>query len=195
MKIILASKNNGKVKEFKEILSKFNIEVISLLDLNFNDEIVEDGITFESNALIKAKTIYDLYHLPVISDDSGLCVDALNGAPGVYSARYGGVETDLDRTNLVLKHMEGVSNRNAYFHCSIVLYLSEGNYKHFEGRVYGDLDYEVKGENGFGYDVIFIPKGYSDTFGIIDSEIKNQISHRANALKSLIKYLENDFNN
>ena len=195
MKIILASKNNGKVKEFKEILSKFNIEVISLLDLDFNDEIVEDGTTFESNALIKAKTIYDLYHLPVISDDSGLCVDALNGAPGVYSARYGGVETDLDRTNLVLKHMEGVSNRNAYFHCSIVLYLSEGNYKHFEGRVYGDLDYKVKGENGFGYDVIFIPKGYSDNFGKIDSEIKNQISHRANALKSLIKYLENDFNN
>ena len=195
MKIILASKNNGKVKEFKEILYKFNIEVISLLDLEFNEEIVEDGTTFESNALIKAKTIYDLYHLPVISDDSGLCVDALNGAPGVYSARYGGVETDLDRTNLVLKHMEGVSNRNAYFHCSIVLYLSEGNYKHFEGRVYGDLDYEVKGENGFGYDVIFIPKGYSDTFGIIDSEIKNQISHRANALRSLIEYLENDFNN
>ena len=195
MKIILASKNNGKIKEFKEILSKFNIEVISLLDLDFNEEIVEDGTTFESNALIKAKTIYDLYHLPVISDDSGLCVDALNGAPGVYSARYGGVETDLDRTNLVLKHMEGVSNRNAYFHCSIILYLSEGNYKHFEGRVYGDLDYKVKGENGFGYDVIFIPKGYSDTFGIIDSEIKNQISHRANALKSLIEYLENDFNN
>ena len=195
MKIILASKNKGKIKEFKEILAKFNIEVISLLELNFNEEIVEDGDTFESNALIKAKTIYDLYHLPVISDDSGLCVSALDGAPGVYSARYGGVETDLDRTNLVLKHMEGISNREAYFHCSIILYLEDGNYKHFEGRVYGDLDYEVKGENGFGYDVIFIPKGYTDTFGIISSDIKNQISHRANALKSLVSYLENDFNN
>ena len=195
MKIILASKNKGKIKEFKEILAKFNIEVISLLDLNFNEEIIEDGDTFESNALIKAKTIYDIYHLPVISDDSGLCVDALDGAPGVYSARYGGVETDLDRTNLVLKHMEGISNREAYFHCSIILYLEDGNYKHFEGRVYGDLDYEVKGENGFGYDVIFIPKGYNDTFGIISSDIKNQISHRAHALKSLVSYLENDFNN
>ena len=154
-----------------------------------------NSFTFESNALIKAKTIYDIYHLPVISDDSGLCVDALDGAPGVYSARYGGVETDLDRTNLVLKHMEGISNREAYFHCSIILYLEDGNYKHFEGRVYGDLDYEVKGENGFGYDVIFIPKGYTDTFGIISSDIKNQISHRAHALKSLVSYLENDFNN
>ena len=193
--MILASKNKGKIIEFKEILAKFNIEVISLLDLNFNEEIVEDGTTFEENALIKAKTIYEIYHLPVISDDSGLCVFALNGAPGVYSARYGGVETDLDRTNLVLKHMEGITNREAYFHCSIVLYLEDGNYKHFEGRVYGDLDYEVKGENGFGYDVIFIPKGYNDTFGIISSDIKNEISHRANALKSLVSYLENDFNN
>ena len=91
--------------------------------------------------------------------------------------------------------MEGISNREAYFHCSIILYLEDGNYKHFEGRVYGDLDYEVKGENGFGYDVIFIPKGYNDTFGIISSDIKNQISHRAHALKSLVSYLENDFNN
>lgn len=193
--MILASHNKGKIREFKEILAKFNIEVISLHDLDFKEEIVEDGVTFMENALIKAKTIYDLYKIPVIADDSGLCVEALDYAPGVYSARYGGVETDLDRTNLVLKHMEGISNRNAYFHCSIILYLAPNNYQHFEGKVYGTLDYEVKGENGFGYDVIFIPDGYKDTFGIISSEIKNQISHRANALKSLVSYLENDFNN
>lgn len=193
--MILASHNKGKIKEFREILAKFNIEVISLADLNFCDEIEEDGTTFMENALIKAKTIYDLYKLPVIADDSGLCVEALNYGPGIYSARYGGVETDLDRTNLVLKHMEHETNRNAYFHCSIILYLAPNDYKHFEGKVHGTLDYEVKGENGFGYDVIFIPNGYKDTFGIISSEIKNQISHRANALKSLVNYLENDFNN
>ena len=91
--------------------------------------------------------------------------------------------------------MDGVSDRSAYFHCSIIFYISENNYKHFEGRVYGTLDYSPKGENGFGYDVIFIPDGYSDTFGNIDSEIKNKISHRATALKSFVRYIENDFNN
>lgn len=195
MKIILASNNPGKIKEFKEILSKFNIEVVSLKELGFNEEIVEDGLTFKENAIIKAKTIYQKYQIPVISDDSGLCVDALNGAPGIYSARYGGVETDLDRTNLVLEHMKDKTDRKAHFHCSIVLYLSEGEYHHFEGKVYGTLDYEVKGENGFGYDVIFIPNGFSDTFGIISSEIKNKISHRAQAIKGLVEYFEHDFNN
>ena len=195
MKIILASNNPGKIKEFKEILSKFNIEVVSLKELGFNEEIVEDGLTFKENAIIKAKTIYQKYQIPVISDDSGLCVDALNGAPGIYSARYGGVETDLDRTNLVLEHMKDKTDRKAHFHCSIVLYLSESEYHHFEGKVYGTLDYEVKGENGFGYDVIFIPDGYKDTFGIIDSEIKNKISHRAQAIQQLVRYFENDFNN
>ena len=195
MKIILASNNPGKIKEFREILSKFNIMVVSLKELGFDGDIVEDGLTFEENAIIKAKTIYEKYRIPVISDDSGLCVDALGGAPGIYSARYGGVETDLDRTNLVLKHMENETNRKAHFHCSIVLYLSEEEFHHFEGKVYGTLDYEVKGENGFGYDVIFIPDGYKDTFGIIDSEIKNKISHRAQAIQQLVRYFENDFNN
>ena len=195
MKVILASNNKGKVKEFKEILGKYNIEVLSLKDLNFIDEIVEDGNTFRENALIKAKTIYDIYKLPVIADDSGLCVFALDEGPGIYSARYGDLETDIDRTNLVLKNMEGETDRRAYFHCSIIFYLGEDNYQHFEGRVYGNLDHEVKGENGFGYDVIFIPEGFADTFGIIDSEIKNKISHRALALKSFMEYIENDFNN
>ena len=195
MKIILASNNPGKIKEFREILSKYNIDIVSLKELGFNDDIVEDGLTFMENALIKAKTIYERYNIAVIADDSGLCVDALNGAPGIYSARYGGVETDLDRTNLVLQHMKDKTNRNAHFHCSIVLYLGENIYKHFEGKVYGTIDYEVKGENGFGYDVIFIPNGYKDTFGVIDSEIKNKISHRAHAIKGLIDYFEHDFNN
>ena len=194
MQIVLASQNEGKIKEFKEILSKFGFEVLSLKDINFHEEIEETGTTFEENAVIKAKTIYDIVKIPVISDDSGLCVKHLNNAPGVYSARYGGLALESDRIKLVLKQMEGVQERDAYFHCSIVIYLAEGQYLHFPGVVEGTLDYVEKGDNGFGYDVIFIPNGYNQTFGELSSDIKNEISHRANALKSLIKFLENDFN-
>lgn len=195
MKVILASSNNGKIKEFKEILARFNIEVLSLKDINFTQEIIEDGNSFYENALIKAKTIYDLYHIPVIADDSGLCVDYLNGEPGIYSARYGGLSDEADRIKLILKKMEGVLERGAHFHCSIVFYISNNLYKHFAGEVYGKLDYTEKGGNGFGYDVIFIPNGYNETFGELASSIKNEISHRALAIKSFIKYLENDFSN
>lgn len=193
MRVVLASHNEGKVKEFKEILARFNIEVLSLKDINFNEDIIEDGNTFEENALIKAKTIYNVVKIPVISDDSGLCVHALDEDPGIYSARYGGLEDEADRIKLVLKQMEEKKNREAFFHCSIVFYLGEDNYKHFPGRVHGTLDYVEKGGNGFGYDVIFIPNGYHNTFGELSSEIKNEISHRAVAIKSLIKFLENDF--
>ena len=195
MKVILASNNNGKIREFKEILGKYNIEVLSLKELGFTGDIIEDGNTFMENALIKAKAIYDIYNLPVIADDSGICVLALNGAPGIYSARYGDLGTDTERTNFLLHNMENVSNREAYFHCSFVFYISKDNYKHFEGKVYGTLDFVEKGENGFGYDSIFIPNGYDKTFGQLDSEIKNKISHRALALKSFMEYIENDFNN
>lgn len=195
MKIILASKNAGKIREFKEILKPFGFEVLSLKDINFNDEIVEDGNTFEENALIKAKTIYNLMNIPVISDDSGICVKHLNWAPGIYSARYGGLDEEADRIKLILKQMEGVEDREAYFHCSIVMYLSNNKYLHFMGTVEGTLDYVEKGNNGFGYDVIFIPNGYNNTFGELSSDIKNEISHRAKAIKALVRYLENDFNN
>ena len=195
MKVILASNNKGKIKEFKEILGKYNIEILSLKDLDFTDEIVEDGNTFMENALIKAKTIYDIYKLPVIADDSGLCVVALNNEPGVYSARYGNLKTDKERLNFLLTKMKAVSCRDAFFHCSFIFYISHDNYKHFEGEVYGHLDYMEKGENGFGYDGIFIPNGYEKTFGELDSLIKNKISHRAVALKAFMEYIENDFNN
>lgn len=193
MKVILASNNNGKIKEFKEILSQFNIEVLSLKDIGFNAEIEESGQTFFDNALIKAKTIFDIYQTPVISDDSGLCIHALDDAPGVYSARYGGLETADERNNLVLKQLENQTDRRAYFHCSIIFYIRDDKYEHFEGRVFGNIEYSKKGDGGFGYDVIFIPNGYQQTFGELPNEIKNKISHRANALKSFMKYLENDF--
>lgn len=195
MDIILASNNQGKVKEFKRILKQFDINVISLKDINYNQEIVEDGNSFFENAFIKAKTIHEFTNLPVISDDSGICVDYLNGEPGIYSARYYGVASDDGRNELLLKLMDGVSNRNAHFHCSIVLYLSQDKYYEFSGQVYGKLSHEIKGTNGFGYDSIFIPNGYQETFGILDIEIKNEISHRALAIKKLVEFFENDFSN
>lgn len=195
MDIILASNNQGKIKEFKKILAPFGFNVLSLADINYFDEIVEDGTTFFENALIKAKTIYEYTKTPVISDDSGICVDYLNGEPGVYSARYHNLFGDKDRNLLILKLLEGQTLRTAHFHCTIVLYMGEGNYKSFDGEVYGKIDYEEKGTNGFGYDSIFIPDGYDMTFGLLDSSIKDEISHRAKAIKLLVRYLEDDFNN
>ena len=195
MQVILASSNKGKIKEFKEILEPLGFEIIPLSDVNFEGEIVEDGNSFMENSLIKAKTIYEFTNKPVIADDSGICVRALDGAPGIYSARYGNKPTDIDRRNHLLENMVGVMDREAYFCCSIIFYYGENTYKHFEGRVYGDIAYEWKGVNGFGYDDVFIPKGYNVTFAEMDSEDKNQLSHRYKALKLFVEYLKNDFNN
>ena len=195
MRVILASNNQGKIKEFKEILSKFNIEIISLKDIGFNDEIIESGTTFQENALIKAKTIFDKYKLPVIADDSGLCVRALNYAPGIYSARYNGMENGSEKNNYLISQMKDYSDRYAYFACSIILYLETNLYYHFEGKVEGMINDMEKGDNGFGFDPIFIPKGYDKTFAEMDNETKNKISHRGLAVKAMVKYLENDFNN
>lgn len=195
MKVVLASNNKGKIVEFREILKKYGIEVVSLKDINFTDEIVEDGNSYFENALIKAKTIYNVIKMPVIADDSGLNVIALNEAPGIYSARYGNMPTDQERNLLVLKQLEGVLDRRAYFHCSLVYYQSEDNYQHFTGQIHGNIGYMEKGDNGFGYDSIFIPNGYEITTAEMDSESKNKISHRMEAVKAFVKYLENDFSN
>ena len=195
MDIILASNNNGKIKEFKKILSKFNINVIPMKDINFTDEIVEDGNSFFENAFIKAKTIHEFTNLPVISDDSGICVDYLNGEPGIYSARYHGLNGDDERNELLIHLLEGVENRGAHFHCSIVLYINKDRYYEFAGEVYGNIAHKIEGTNGFGYDSLFIPNGYDKTFGLLDIEIKNRISHRAIAINKLAEFFENDFNN
>lgn len=195
MKIILASNNSGKIKEFREIFSKFNIEIVSLAEMCFSGEIIENGNSFMENALIKAKTIFDIYNLPVISDDSGLCVRALNYEPGIYSARYNGMENGSKKNQYLLGKMKNSSDRYAYFECSIIFYLAKDKYYHFQGKVEGDINYEEKGDNGFGFDPIFIPKGYNKTFAEMDNLIKNEISHRALAVKAMVKYLENDFNN
>lgn len=195
MKIILASNNKGKIKEFKEILSKFNIEIVSLEEIGFTGIIEEAGNTFKENALIKAKTIFDIYNIPVLSDDSGICIRALNYEPGIYSARYHGLSDGSEKNNFILKKLENITDRYAFFECSIILYLEKDKYHHFKGIVEGNIDYLEKGEHGFGYDPIFIPMGYNLTFGELGNDVKHQISHRGKAVKAMLEYFENDFNN
>lgn len=188
MKVILASNNKNKIKEIKVLFENTDIEIVSLKEVGFNDEIEENGKTFSENALIKAKTIYDIYKIPVISDDSGLEVDALNGEPGVYSARWSG-QGDEANNDKLLKLMEGVENRKANYACVICYYNGESEAKFFEGKCYGEIGFERYGTGGFGYDPLFILEGKKDTFATISLEEKNKMSHRSIAIKKLAAYL------
>lgn len=188
MKIIFATHNINKVNELKYLLRNTNYEVTSLLDLNDLDEIIEDGSTFKENSYLKAKTIYDKYKTIVIADDSGLEVDYLNGAPGLYSARYSSNPL-VSNNDLLLNNLEGVSNRKANFICVLSLIDLDGNNTYFEGKLDGTISTFIKGVNGFGYDPIFIPNGYEESLAVLGNDIKNKISHRAIALEKLVKYL------
>jgi len=187
--IVLASNNKNKVKEFKEIFSDYN--VLLLNDIGFTDEIEETGETFLENAFIKAKTIHLFLKdknldYDVVSDDSGLCVEALNGAPGVYSARYAGIHgNDDENIRKLLKELEGKDNRKAYFICFIVLYKSNGKYYDVEGKIYGTITNEKIGDDSFGYDPVFLSDDLGKTFGEASSEEKNKVSHRGRAIKQL----------
>ncbi len=188
MDIIVATKNKGKIKEIKKILGDHN--VMSQAEIGVDIDVEENGTTFAENAMIKAAAVAKLTDCAVIADDSGIEVDALDGAPGIYSARYcGEAATDQDRVVKLLEEVEGADNRGAQFNCAIALILPHGEKHIFEGIVRGRLDFEPKGENGFGYDPIFIPDGYENTFGELDSRIKDEISHRARALKALADFL------
>ncbi len=194
--IVLASNNKNKIKEFREIFSDYNI--LSLNDIGFNDEIEETGKTFLENALIKAKTIHLFLKdknldYDVVSDDSGLCVEALNGAPGVYSARYAGIHgNDNENIKKLLKELEGNVNRKAYFICFIVLYKSNGIYYDVEGKTYGTITNEKIGDNSFGYDPVFLSDDLGKTFGEASSEEKNKVSHRGRAIDELKLLLDNE---
>lgn len=185
-KIVLASKNKGKIREFKEMFPDY--EVIPYTDLGITVEPDETGTTFFENALIKAKSISEICNLPVIADDSGLCVDALGGAPGIYSARFSG-EGDDANNQKVLKLLENETNRSANFTCSIVLYIPDGTIIGVEGKTYGTILDKVYGENGFGYDVIFHSNDINKCFGLATPEEKNAVSHRSRAIEKLKKYL------
>lgn len=189
-KLIFATGNKGKLKEVKEIFRDTEYEIISLYDLGNVPEIIEDGDTYEANALIKAKAIYEIHKLPVIADDSGLSVEQLNGEPGVYSARYAGENCTYDDNN---RKLVGVlksypTPHKAKFVCSSVFYDGENIERAF-GELHGQIITKLKGSNGFGYDPIFVPDGSSRTLAEFTSEEKNEISHRAksfNALKNLL---------
>ena len=187
-KIVFATTNEGKVKEIKEILAGFPIEVVSMKEMNITADIEENGATFEENSLIKAREVSKLTGLPAMADDSGLEVDYLNGEPGIYSARYLGRDTDYDyKNNYIidkLKEAKG-EERSARFVCVISLVLPDGREFVKKGVMEGRIGYEIKGENGFGYDPIFFLPEYGKTSAEISAEEKNKISHRGKALSAM----------
>ncbi len=190
-KFVIATNNPHKVFEFKKILAPLGITCFSLKEMGIVCDAEETGETFAENAYIKAKAVYDLCKLPTVADDSGICVDALGGEPGVYSARYGGEGyNDEGRMFLLLKNMEQQENRKANFTSSISCVLNDETVISAEGYIFGQLTYEPRGTNGFGYDPIFLPDGYDQTTAEMESEAKNAISHRGNALRALVEKLK-----
>ncbi len=183
-KIVVASTNEGKITEIKSIFK--GVEIVTMKEMGYNEEIEETGSTFKENAKIKAETVAMALSLPALADDSGLCVEALDGAPGVYSARFSG-EGPKENRDLLLKRMEHVYNRKAYFESAVCLCLPDGKTFFGEGRTYGKILTEEIGENGFGYDCLFFSEDLKMSFGKATEEQKNTVSHRFRALEDLIK--------
>lgn len=193
--LVVASSNKHKIDEILKVTKKFGIDVISRDDagIPIKFDIEENGTTFEENSYIKAKAIMDICGKPTIADDSGLMVEALGGAPGVYSARFAGEDHNDERNNEKLKELlSGVpyKDRRAKFVSVITLVFPDGRKIVARGECPGHIIEEERGSNGFGYDPLFVPEGYGSTFGMLTPEIKNEISHRALALKHLAKELE-----
>lgn len=188
MKLVIASNNAHKLQEIREIIGN-RYELVGLNEIGCFEDIPETGETLEINALQKSNYIYSNYKLSCFADDTGLEVDALNGEPGVYSARYAGEER-LASNNIkkLLTNLRGVSNRDAQFRTVISLIL-EGKEYQFEGVVRGAISDDVRGDKGFGYDPIFVPNGYSQSFAEMSESIKNDISHRALAVNKLVNFL------
>ena len=190
MKIFLATGNKHKIKEIEKIFKMDNVEILSINDGIEIPEVEEDGTTFEENSKKKALEIAKFTNMITIADDSGLCVDALDGAPGVYSARYAGEHgNDLDNNKKLVKELQGVENRKARFVCVITLAKPTGETYSFRGEVEGDIIDVPQGTEGFGYDPHFFMKEYGKTLAEIP-EIKNKISHRARALEKLKENLD-----
>lgn len=187
--ILIATHNTHKKEEIQQILGE-NFKVTSLTDYDIHDEIVEDGETFHANALIKAQYCFNTTGKPSLGDDSGLVVEGLDGRPGIYSARYAGNHDFAKNMAKVLEELEGVENRKAYF-VTVMCLVDETGANYFEGRVYGNLTKEVRGEKGFGYDPIFIPDHYEITFAEMKAEDKNKISHRKKAIELFLEFMEN----
>lgn len=189
-KFVLATHNPGKLKEMAEILSRFGVEGVSPKDLGITVDVEETGTTFAENAMLKAKAVCKAAGLPAIADDSGLCVDALNGGPGVYSARYGGEGLDdKGRYMLLLGSMRGQPTRAAHFACAIACAFPNGDELTAEGRCCGTIAFAPMGEGGFGYDPVFFYPPMARTFGQLTAEEKSGISHRGRALAAFAEKL------
>ncbi|GIR98429.1 MAG: non-canonical purine NTP pyrophosphatase [Flavobacteriaceae bacterium] len=189
MELIIASQNQNKLVEFKKILGD-KINLFSLSDIGLNQEIPENEKTIKKNAMFKAKFVNTQTGKNVFADDTGLEIDSLNGEPGVYSARYSGVDRNSDKNiELVLRKLKNKANRNSRFKTIISLIL-DGKSVNFEGVVEGKITEEKRGSNGFGYDPIFQPNGYASTFGEMSLNEKNKISHRSIAINKMVQYLK-----
>ncbi len=189
MKLVFATNNQHKLDEVRKISAQHNIEIVSLAEINCHDDIPETADTLDGNALQKAQYIREKFGLDCFADDTGLEVEVLNNAPGVYSARYAGPGHDSEANmKKLLKEMEGKENRKARFRTVIALLLG-GETHLFEGIVEGSITTEKKGEKGFGYDPVFVPQGYDKTFAELGNDVKNKISHRARAVEQLEAFL------
>lgn len=189
-KLVFATNNAHKLEEIRAILGD-KIEILSLGDINCHTDIPETADTLQGNAALKAQYIYENYGLDCLADDTGLEVETLNGAPGIYSARYAGEEGHDSEANMrkLLSEMQDKDNRRAHFRTVICL-IEDGKIRFFEGIVNGSITRERRGETGFGYDPIFMPDGYTETFAEMSNEEKNKISHRANAVQKLCEYID-----
>lgn len=188
-KLVFATGNENKVREASEIL-KSAYEIIPMKDIGCEEDIPETSPTFEGNALQKARYLKEHYGVDCFSEDTGLEVDALGGEPGVFTARYAGLPRDANKNmDLVLSKLKGKENRAARFRTAIALIIN-GEEHVFEGKVEGSIDFQKTGAGGFGYDPIFIPNGYKQSFAVLPKEVKHKISHRARAMSKLVDFLK-----
>ena len=188
-KLVFATNNRHKVEEVSAVLHN-HLEILSLKDIACYDDIPETADTLEGNALLKAQHVYNNFGMDCFADDTGLEVEALNGRPGVFSARYAGEDQNAEHNmEKLLLELEGNSNRRAQFR-TVVALIENGEVSYFEGKIEGIIINSRRGDAGFGYDPVFVPDGYSQTFAEMGSELKNKISHRALAIQSLIRYLQ-----
>ncbi|MCP5510371.1 MAG: RdgB/HAM1 family non-canonical purine NTP pyrophosphatase [Leptospiraceae bacterium] len=189
--LLLATNNPKKVKEIRDLMQRMNYRVLTPRDLNLDFDVEETGTTFRENAQLKSSALYKLTGIPSLADDSGICVESLQGAPGVYSARYGSPNwTDRERAEYLLENMKSFINRRAHYFCSISYSREEGT-EFFDADVHGviEWDYDEKGKFGFGYDPIFYYPPFGERFSRVPTDRKNQISHRGKALRAFIHYI------
>ena len=196
MKFVLATQNKNKLKELTAILSDLGVEIVSEAELGVKIEVEETGETFAENSLLKAKAVMEATGLPAIADDSGLCVKALNGGPGVYSARFGGEGLDdKGRYTLLLQMMQGQGDRSAYFHTTITCAFPNGDVLQADGECHGTIAYTPMGDDGFGYNPVFFVPDKRKTFAQMTLEERSAISHRGNALRAFKAKLADYLNN